>query len=143
MARQDLKCKCYPCGTLKNMKYVVVCSFYQGKIMLSRHKQRNTWETQGGHIEEGETALAAAKRELYEESGVENADFYPVCDYLGYDQTGSAEGAVFLAVVHQMGTLPDSEMKEAALFSVLPENLTYPMVTPELMKWAKELLDSL
>jgi len=143
MARKDLKCKCYPCGTLNNMKYVVVCSFYQGEIMLSRHKKRDTWETQGGHIEEGETALAAAKRELFEESGVANAELYPICDYLGYDDTGSAEGAVFLAVVHELGSLPDSEMKEVSLFDTMPENLTYPMVTPQLMAKAKELLDSL
>lgn len=143
MARKDLKCKCYPCGTLKNMKYVVVCSFYQGKIMLSRHEKRDTWETQGGHIETGETALDAAKRELFEESGVVNAQIYPLCDYLGYDDTGSAEGAVFLAVVHEMGALPDSEMKEVGLFASMPENLTYPMVTPLLMEKAEVLLNSL
>ena len=37
--------------------------------MLSRHKNRSTWETQGGHIEGGESLIEAAGRELYEESG--------------------------------------------------------------------------
>ena len=36
-------------------KYVVVFSRYQGRLLLSRHKERRTWETQGGHVEPGET----------------------------------------------------------------------------------------
>lgn len=43
--------KTYPVGTLPAYKYVVVLSEYQGKILLSRHKKRTTWETQGGKIE--------------------------------------------------------------------------------------------
>ena len=61
--------KTYPLGKLKKYKYVVVLSYYNGKILLSRHKDRSTWETQGGHIEENETPIEAAKRELFEESG--------------------------------------------------------------------------
>lgn len=56
-------------GKLQQYKFVVVLSRFKGKILLSRHKDRTTWETQGGHIEAGETPLEAAKRELYEESG--------------------------------------------------------------------------
>ena len=37
--------------------------------MLGRHRERDTWEMQGGHIEANETPLEAARRELYEESG--------------------------------------------------------------------------
>ena len=51
--------KTYPVGTLPAYKYVVVLSEYQGKILLSRHKKRTTWETQGGKIEPGETPLMA------------------------------------------------------------------------------------
>ena len=49
--------KIYPIGELQTYKYVVICSQYKGKILLSRHKMRTTWETQGGHIEKGETPL--------------------------------------------------------------------------------------
>ena len=48
-------CNLYPTGTLGHYKYVVTLSEYQGKLMLSRHKDRLTWEAQGGHIEAGET----------------------------------------------------------------------------------------
>lgn len=134
---RDLQCKVYPFGSLEPLKYVVVCTRYGGKWLLSRHRLRDTWETQGGHIEPGETALDAAKRELFEESGVDDAALYPVCDYLGYTQKSAANGAVFLAQVHHLGALPESEMKETMFFEALPENLTYPDVTPVLMGLAK------
>lgn len=64
-----MRCFTAPLDTLKPYQYVVVLSFYQGKLLLSRHKDRTAWETQGGHIERGETPLDAARRERYEESG--------------------------------------------------------------------------
>lgn len=131
--RQSLRCLVYPLGTLKEYKYVVVCTRYEGKWLLSRHKKRDTWETQGGHIEQGETPLDAAQRELYEESGVSDAEIIPVCDYYGYDDKGHSNGVVFLAKVHSLGTLPESEMERVQAFAQLPENLTYPSVTPVLM----------
>ena len=117
---------------------MVVCSFYRGELLLSRHRARSTWETQGGDIEPGETPLKAAQRELFEESGVARADIYPVCDYFGYDAVSSANGRVFLAAVHEIGPLPESEMKEVRGFTTLPGNLTYPSVTPVLVARARE-----
>lgn len=132
-----LECTVHPFGSLENHKYVVVCSFFEGRYMLSRHRERTTWETQGGHIEPGESSHDAARRELFEESGVSDADIYPVCDYMGYRGDVSAAGAAFLAVVHSPGTLPESEMQEVRLFDALPEKLTYPNVTPILFAEAK------
>ena len=134
--RLSLRCDVHPYGTLKEYKYVVVCSRFDGKWLLSRHKERDTWETQGGHIESGETPLQAAKRELYEESGVSDAEIVPVCDYYGYDNKGHSNGMVFLAKVHALGALPESEIADVQAFDVLPENLTYPNVTPVLMNEA-------
>lgn len=131
---EELKCKVYDKNTLDDLKYVVVCSLYNDKLLLSRHKQRDTWETQGGHIEEGETPFQAAKRELYEESGVTDAELLYLCDYLGYTSKGHANGAVFLALVNELGDLPESEMAEVKLFELLPDNLTYPFVTPLIVK---------
>ncbi len=137
--RQELQCRLHPLSTLSPYKYVVICSLYQGKWLLSRHKKRNTWETQGGHIEAGETPMQAAQRELYEESGIQDATLFPVCDDLGYDSRSSANGVVFLAIVHHLGTMPESEMKETRLFDTLPEALTYPHVTPMLISAAARL----
>lgn len=140
MARSDLQCYIHSFGTLSPVKYVVVCTFYKGKMLLSRHRERLSWETQGGHIEPGETAAQAARRELYEESGVTDAQIIPVCDYYGYVADPHANGMVFVAVVHNLGALPESEMQEVRLFEKLPENLTYPNVTPRLMEEAYRLL---
>lgn len=140
--RSELQCKLYPFGSLDDLKYVVVCSFYEGKILLSRHKKRSTWETQGGHIEASESPLDTARRELFEESGVQDADLYPVCDYLGYDDTGSANGTVFYADIHHLGSLPESEMSEIALFEEMPAALTYPHVTPKLFAEAEKVRSS-
>lgn len=127
---KDLHCELFPAHTRAPLKYVIVCSRYQGQWLLSKHRQRDTWETQGGHIEPGETPQDAAARELYEESGVTDASLFYVCDYLGTNGDRWSNGAVFFADVHVLGEMPRSEMEATRLFTSLPENLTYPLVTP-------------
>jgi 8-oxo-dGTP pyrophosphatase MutT (NUDIX family) len=41
--------------------------------LLVRHKRLGTWLPVGGEIEAGETPLEAAKRELFEETGLEGS----------------------------------------------------------------------
>lgn len=136
-------CKTFEFGTLENYKYVVVCSFLEGKILLSRHKKRATWETQGGHIEAGETAEEAVRRELYEESGAAEYDMKPLCDCWAGDETDgtSANGAVFVADIRKLGPMPESEMAEVKLFDTLPDNLSYPQITPVLFAQVKERIE--
>ena len=127
-------CNVYPPETLGSYKYVVVLSRYQGKYLLSRHKERTTWETQGGHIEPGETPLQAAKRELFEESGAVQYQIEPVFDYRAGDDDGEANGMVFAAEIEELGPIPQSEMAEVRAWEELPENVTYPAITPVLWK---------
>jgi 8-oxo-dGTP diphosphatase len=140
--RKHLQCTVHPLGELQDYKFVVVCARYNGKWLLSRHKKRDTWETQGGHIEPGENPTETARRELFEESGAAG-ELYPVCDYNGYDALGHATGVVFLADVTSLSPLPESEMAEVKLFDTLPENLTYPLVSPRLFAEAEKLLEEL
>ena len=102
--------KVFPLNTFPAYKYVVVLSRMDGQWLLSRHRERTTWETQGGHIEEGETPLEAARRELYEESGATDYAIRPLFDYWAGDRQGSAVGVVFLAEIRALGPLPESEM---------------------------------
>lgn len=122
--------KVFPLNTFPAHKYVVTFARYQDKWLFSRHRSRTTWETQGGHIEEGETPLQAARRELYEESGATEFTITPMFDYWAGDRTGSAVGVIFLAEITQLGDLPNSEMDEVRTFDALPDNLTYPEITP-------------
>ena len=99
--QRDMICKAYGFGALERYRYVVVLSACQGGILLSRHRARTTWETQGGHIEPGETPEEAARRELFEESGAIDYALRPLCDYwAGDEKTGEgANGQVFAAEV--------------------------------------------
>lgn len=133
-----MDCAVYPADTLKEYKYVVILSLFRGRLLLSRHRQRDTWETQGGHIEAGETPVMAAARELMEESGAEEFTLLPLCDYLAGEGASRVGGMVFVADIEALGPLPASEMAETALFDALPENLTYPGITPFLYRYWQE-----
>lgn len=132
-------CKTFDLEALKGFhyKYVVILSEYKGKMLLSQHRMRSTWEPQGGKIEAGETPLEAAKRELFEESGAVSFSIEPLCDYwAGTGEVGDAYtgacGMVFTAVIHKLGDIPESEIARVKTFDVLPSNLTYPAITPVL-----------
>lgn len=138
------RCTVHPIGTFTDQKYVVVISRMNGAYLFSRHKDRTTWETQGGHIEPGETPLDAAKRELWEESGALEFTIEPVCDYYASDEIGHATGVVFRANITALGEIPQvSEMAEVKSFSERPENFTYPHITPILLDFEAETADSI
>lgn len=130
-------CKIYNLNELKQYKYVVILSKYKGRILLSRHKKRSTWETQGGHIEKGETPLEAASRELFEESGAVKYTIFPIFDYWAADDESWANGMVFIAEIEELSEIPDSEMIEVQTFMNLPDSLTYPDLTPVFFKNAR------
>lgn len=133
------KCTVHPLNTFDQPKFVVVLSHMDGKYLLSRHKARTTWETQGGHIEPGETPLEAAKRELWEESGAIEYTIEPLCDYWASDDIGWATGVVFRAEITKLGEIPQgSEMAEVRLFDVLPEVFTYTYISTVLFAHEKE-----
>lgn len=138
--QRDMICKTFGFGALERYRYVVILSSCRGGILLSRHRARTTWETQGGHIEPGETPEEAARRELFEESGAIDFALRPLCDYwAGDEKTGEgANGQVFAAEVFALGPMPESEMAETRVFDALPGNLTYPAITPVLFERLNE-----
>lgn len=56
---------------------------YEGQFLLVHHRQRDSWELPGGHIESGENARDCAARELFEETGqrVEHLELRAVVKY--------------------------------------------------------------
>lgn len=117
-----LEIKFYDLGTVDENLYkrVVIISQYKGKWVYCRHKERNTWEIPGGHIEEGESALDAAKRELYEETGAVKFDIEPICVY-----SISQYAVLFYANIYVFDDLPEFEIRDIAFFDDQPEDLTY------------------
>ena len=141
-----MEIKAHPFNSLKNYKYADIISFYEGQWIFSKPKQRSTWETQGGHIEEGETPLEAAKRELYEEAGAVDFDIKPLCDYWVYveleGKVMTGNGQVYFAKVYNLTDIPsESEMERIGLFDVPPKELTYPAYYTEIFPLALKMLN--
>ena len=62
-------------------KYVVIISEDKSGNVYVKHKERETWEIPGGHIESGESPSEAAKREMIEETGAKDFLLEEICDY--------------------------------------------------------------
>lgn len=130
-----ITCDVCPLEAAPSLDFTVVFSRHGDGWLFSRHRARDTWETQGGHIEPGETPERAAVRELYEESGAVPASCVPVCAYWTARDGGAKRyGAVYLAEIQRLDPMPNSEMAEVRHFEALPGALTYPDITPKLFE---------
>ena len=106
----------------KDLTRVVCVARLDGKWVLCKHKKRDTWELPGGHIEEGESWLDAAKREMFEETGATEIVASPVCLY-----SISTFGMLCFVEIKQIESVPkEFEIEKIGLFDKLPNNLTYP-----------------
>ena len=115
-------------------KNAVIIAKHEGKLLWCRHKDRDTWEVPGGHIEPSETAIEAAARELQEETGATDFTIAPVCWYRLHFNNGGLGSISLLcaAEVHAMGEL-HSEIAEIRTFEGVPTDLTYPDIQPYLL----------
>src|SRR5690554_3050884 len=123
-------CSEKPSGT--PLTYVVIAARHNGKWVLVRHKERDTYEIPGGHIETGEDYLAAANRELYEETGAKEFTLDFISIYTVTTDKKADGGYLFYADIKELSELPESEIAEVILFDSLPKNLTYPLIQPHL-----------
>jgi 8-oxo-dGTP diphosphatase len=90
------------------------------------NKKRAGWEMPGGHIEAGESAEEAAKREFIEESG------YKV-DIIGTKDIGHCSVCACLL----LEKINDSPEMESELFNEIPSDLAFERAEYELVvPWA-------
>lgn len=115
-------------GSLDNIGFVAIQTKHKGKWVLCFHKRRQKWECPGGHVENGESPLTAAKRELYEETGAADFDIFPVWDFKALNDDGSLHnnGRTYYANIRAFEKLPsESEMEYIDFFDLIPVNVTY------------------
>jgi 8-oxo-dGTP pyrophosphatase MutT (NUDIX family) len=125
------------------LQYAVIMAQEDGKWLICRHRNCDTWEIPGGHREPCEDIEQAARRELYEETGVTEAELTPIEIYSVTHEDGvTSYGMLFLARVKVRGELPaNSEMQKVKAVHLLPQELTYPDIQPELFSRAQYRLN--
>lgn len=120
--------------------YAVIIARHEGKLLWCQHEDRDTWEIPGGHIEPGESALAAAYRELQEETAASEYTLTPVCWYNLIFDNGHIGRASLLCMADITAFSPEglhSEIAEVRSFDAMPEQLTYPLIQPYLLAEAQ------
>lgn len=126
----------------KLLKYSVIVSYRLGKCAFCKHRERVTLELPGGHIEQGESAEEAAKRELYEETGALQYKLQKIGCYAVTDDNGDTTyGMLFYAVIEEIGAIPPSEICSVYFLDEPPESIdkwTYPDIQPKLLERVKQ-----
>jgi len=118
---------------------VVIYAKYKEKIIMCKHKERDTWEIPGGHIEKNETPKEAAERELYEETGEIDFKLKLVCKYSFYINEIKTYAMLYKADINTIKNLSESEIQCIELFEKITSNLTYPEIYKEIYKKVKSL----
>lgn len=124
------------------LKFAVIISFYQGKLVLCKHKNRDTYEIPGGHREANESIDDCARRELVEETAALEYDIEPLCVYgtIGKNKvnpTGNIiYGMLYVANIKEFGQL-QYEISEVIFVDKLVDNLTYPDIQPKFIEELK------
>jgi 8-oxo-dGTP diphosphatase len=123
------------------LTYSVISSRYMDKWIFVRHQRRQTYEIAGGHIEEGESSLEAASRELMEETGALSFTLECVATYSVKKDGETGWGRLYFAEVQELGPIPDiSEIAEIILLGTIPANPTHPDIQPHLFRKTLEYI---
>lgn len=72
---------------------------------------------------------------MFEETGAKEFDIIPICAY-----SLTRYAMLFYANITILDNLPESEIERIDFFSEIPNNLTYPLLHPQLVEKVKDTL---
>jgi 8-oxo-dGTP diphosphatase len=124
------------------LTYSVIPARFNDKWIFVRHHKRTSFEIAGGHIEDGESSLEAAVRELMEETGAIQFNLECIATYSVRKDGETGWGRLYLADVQELGPIPDiSEITEIVLLDTIPEHPTHPDIQPLLFRKTLEYIE--
>ncbi|MFC4766133.1 NUDIX domain-containing protein [Effusibacillus consociatus] len=107
-------------ANLQPAGYVLVIPFYQGKLLLTKHRTRG-WEVPGGTIEVNELPVLAAIRETFEETGGEIDAIEWIGQYVITEERKTMIKSIYIARVARLHPLPaDFETEDVRICDQSP-----------------------
>jgi len=114
--------------------HVLVVPVWKGKLVMTNHKKRGI-ELPGGKIEAGETPLAAAVREVYEETGASLQSIQLVGQYAVAWNGGEMIKSIYAAEVAELLPLPaETDTFGAIVLEELPVQYRHDPAFSDLVK---------
>lgn len=143
----DLKLvQIHPLNTIpvNKLGYVATVSRFNNKWIIVKLKNHQTREFPGGGIEQNETPIQAAKREMYEETGTVQAVYTEVGEYTAELNGLYSYGKIFSVEVTKLDKLPESEIELVEFVDDFPyDNTRYPNIQPQIFNFVENLLSKL
>lgn len=125
--------------------YAIIITKYDNNWVFCKHKKRTSYEIPGGKRKKGESILAAAKRELQEETGAIEFCIKPWKPYSVIECGVESFGMIFYADVKKFDKLPNLEMETVLLLDKLSniKDWTYPTLHPAIIQMYTTEVDSI
>ena len=112
-----------PPADVGKIKFVNCVAHQQNEILFCKWRDNEIWVLPGGRVDPGETAEAAAHRELLEKTGATLKDLEVLCYIHCFMFNLEYWGIAYFGEIKELGKPLDlNEVSEASLFSHFPEN---------------------
>ena len=116
-----------PSENVGQIEFVSCLAHQQNQILLCKWRDEDIWVVPGGRVDPGETAEAAAHRELLEETGATLKSIEVLCYIHCFMFDLEYWGIAYLGEIKELDSPLDlNEVSEARLFSRFPENPAKP-----------------
>ena len=118
--------------------YAVVVPRFNDKWVFVRHKESESWEIPSGKRKNHEDIFKTAEKMVIEKTGAKTYTISPICIYSVNRNSGVTYGLLCYSEIIEFGNTSGAESIEVKEFDEIPDNLTYPLIQPELFRKVKE-----